>query len=224
MVRFKGFWKRLGNLGKQKFFKKEDKVSLALYSASYSTLIDTMAKFFDNDYERAFDVSIDLITPMSGGYVSKLIYETSVLGIKINTILSKFKDLKDFKYIIDILLYSMYGSSTKRMFDKTVYISASESAEKVNTYFIIIKACPFCHIATVPAEKLGAHRYGKFIVFTIEQMVQIILDFFKRNFQVVGREVRCFHRGDEVGEIRLWLYPRDNLTLMEENKYLQKIK
>jgi hypothetical protein len=76
----------------------------------------------------------------------------------------------------------------------------------------------------IPPEKFGMHRFGKTVAVTIEQMVQLSQDFLEHNFQVVAREVRCFHQGDPYGEIRVWLYPRDKQNLMQFNEYLKKIK
>ncbi|MHA1650701.1 MAG: hypothetical protein ACTSYB_10950 [Candidatus Helarchaeota archaeon] len=224
MVGFKGFWKTLGNIGKRLFYKRETKLSLYLFSAMHHTMIDIMANFYEDNYEDAMESLIDLVKPLSEEIISELLFETSVLGVSFKKIISKFKDPKDFAYIIDMAMYSVWGGGFKKIFSKTKYLSAIESSEKVHTYVLMMKSCPFCFLTMVSPEKFGAYRFGKLLTLTIEQIVQLSQDFLGNNFQVVAREVKCFHQGDPCGEIRIWLYPRDNLQLMESNPYLHQIK
>ena len=110
------------------------------------------------------------------------------------------------------------------MFKKTRFIPAFESPENVPTFVIEMKSCIFCSTSMVPPEKLGAHRHGRLLVLTVEQMFQLAQDYLENEYEIVGREVKCFHRGDPNGEIRIWLYPKDQLHLMESNEYLKFIK
>lgn len=223
MVNF--FWKFLGNMGTRIFFNRETKISLYLFGAMHHTMIDTVAELSDGKYEQAMDILIDLVKPLSEEMLSSILFETSVLGITFKNLISKFKDIKDFPYLLDLTLSSIWGKKwTKKIFNKTKFIPASRSDEKVDTYYIRLKSCPFCYPSSLPAEKLGRHRFGKFLTLTIETMTQIIQDFFGNDLHVVAREIHCFHRGDLYGEIRVWLYPRKNLQLMDSNRYIQEIK
>ena len=76
----------------------------------------------------------------------------------------------------------------------------------------------------IEPERLGAHKYGKLLTLTIEQMIQAIQDYAGNDYKVVARETKCFLNGDFKGEIYVWLYPRDQLELMETNEYLRIIK
>jgi hypothetical protein len=217
-------WRLLGNIGKRVFFGREPKVSLYLTTSMYHTMIDILADSFQGNYEEAMEVLINLSRPLSEEMISDILFGTSVLGIQLKTLLSKFKDLKDFTFFVDLSLYSFFGPWAKKIFGKTQYLSPTNSEERVDTYVLRLKSCPFCYPTMIPPEKFGMHRFGKTVAVTIEQMVQLSQDFLEHNFQVVAREVRCFHRGDPYGEIRVWLYPRDKQNLTQFNDYLKKIK
>jgi len=223
-----GFWRMLGNIGKRVFFQREPKTSLYLTTSMYQIMIETLADSMGGNYEEAMEILINLSRPLSEEMISNILFGTSVMGVQLKTLLSKFKELKDFTYFVDLSLYAFFGPSSKLIFGKVKYIPPSESEEKVDTYLLRLKSCPFCYPTMVPPEKLGAARYGKTIAVTVEQMLQLSQDFLQHNFQVVARETRCFHHGDPFGEIRVWLYPRDNPELMEQlmqqNEYLKKIK
>jgi hypothetical protein len=219
-----GFWKMLGNIGKRVFFRREPKISLFLTTAMYQTMIDTLAESLGGNYEEAMEILINLTRPLSEEMISNILFGTSVLGIKLKTLLSKFSDFKEFTFFVDLSIYAFFGPSSKEIFGKVRYIPATESEEKVDTYLVRLKSCPFCYPTMVPPEKLGTARFGKTVAVTIEQMIQLSQDFLQHNFQVTARETRCFHHGDPFGEIRVWLYPRDKLDLMQQNAYLKKIK
>lgn len=224
MVKFLSFWRGLGNIGKKVFFRREPKVSLYLTTSMYHTMIDILATSFGGNYEEAMEVLINLTRPLSEEMISNILFGTSVLGMQLKTLLSKFKDLKDFTFFVDLSLYSFFGPWAEKIFGKTKYLPAATSEEKVDTYILRLKSCPFCYPTMVPPEKFGMHRFGKTVALTVEQMIQLSQDFLQHNFQVVAREVRCFHQGDPYGEIRVWLYPRDKQNLMQVNDYLKKIK
>ncbi len=191
----------------------------------YQTMIDTMAELKEGDYESAMDELIELVRPSSEEILSALIFETSVWGVKLQNLITKFKSPKDFAYLQDLTLRSVFGKKwVNKIFEKAKYIPAAESEEKVDTYVIKMKSCPFCYPASIPPQKLGKHHFGKFLALTIQQMVQIIQDFFGNEYQVVTRETACFHSGDAYGEIRVWLYPSNKLALMQTNPYIQQIK
>lgn len=217
-------WRMLGNIGKRVFFNRAPKVSLYLTTSMYHTMIDILADSFQGNYEEAMEVLINLSRPLSEEMISDILFGTSVLGIQLKTLLSKFKDLKDFTFFIDLSLYSFFGPWATKIFGKTQYLSATASEERVDTYVLRMKSCPFCYPTMIPPEKFGMHRFGKTVAVTIEQMVQLSQDFLEHNFQVVAREVRCFHQGDPYGEIRVWLYPRDKPDLTQFNDYLKRIK
>jgi hypothetical protein len=221
---FKGFWKMLGNLGKRVVYNREMKVSLYLYGAMHHTMIEAMADAHDDNYEAAIDTLIDLVKPMSEEVVSKMLFETSVMGVSLQSLIKKFRKLSDFPFFIDMALYSVFGKWSKKIFAQTKYVPAAQAEQKVDTYVIIMKSCPFCYPTMVPPEKLGKHRFGKVTTLTIEQMTSLALQYVNQDYEVVAREVRCFHRGDTHGEIRVWLYPRDKPHLMKENEYLANIK
>jgi hypothetical protein len=161
---------------------------------------------------------------LSEEMISNILFGTTIMGMQLKTLLSKFTDLKEFTYFVDLALYSFFGDWAKKLFGPVQYIPAEASEEKVDTYMLRMKACPFCYPTMIPPEKFGAARFGKTVVVTVEQMIQLSQDFLQHDFEVVARETRCFHHGDPFGEIRVWLYPRNKLELMQENSYLRKIK
>jgi len=224
MVKFLSFWRGLGNMGKRVFFRREPKVSLYLTTSMYHTMIDILADSFGGNYEEAMEVLINLTRPLSEEMISSILFGTSVLGMQLKTLLSKFKDLKDFTYFVDLSLYSFFGPWAEKIFGKTKYIPAADSEEQVDSYILRLKSCPFCYPTMGPPEKFGMHRFGKTVALTVEQMIQLSQDFLQHDFQAIAREVRCFHQGDPYGEIRVWLYPRDKQNLIQLNDYLKKIK
>jgi len=236
MGKFSSFWHILGDIGKWVFFRREPKILLALNASMYVTSVLSIADALSSldsseditskreKYEDAIELWATLMRPVSEEMISNILFRTSIMGIQLKTLLSKFKDLKEFAYFINLAIYSLFGPSSKKLVGKTKYISATESEEKVDTYIIRIKSCPYCYPTMIPSEKLGRHRWGKGFVATIEILTQLAQDFLQHNFQVIAREVMCFHQGDPYGEFRVWLYPREQLELIEVNKYLKLIK
>lgn len=216
------FKRMLGGLGKRVYNWRETKESMNFLSFMYESIIWEYADIFDGDYEKAMDVLIDLIRPMSEEVVSKLLLEVKVLGVPFKSLISP--NLQDLPFVIETALYAVYGSWSKKIFKKPVYVPPEFSPEDVPTVILEYTSCPFCCNTIIPPEKLGAHRYGKLQVITIENMIQAMQDYVGNENQVVGREIKCFLNGDDNGEIRFWLYPKDNLELMESNDYLKTIK
>jgi len=216
------FKKLLGGLGKRIYNWRESKESINFLSYMYESIIWEYADIFDGDYEKSMDYLIELVRPMSQEVVSKLLLEVKVLGVPFKSYITK--NIEDIPYIVETALYAVFGSWSKKVFKKPILIPAAESEEKVDTIVLEMTQCPFCCNTIIPPEKFGLHKYGKFIVLTIESMTQTMQDYAGNDFQVVGREIKCFHNGDPNGEIRLWLYPRDKPELMDANKYLTMIQ
>ena len=216
------FRKMLGGIGKRVYHWRETKESMNFLSFMYETILEEYADIFNGDYEKSMDTLIDLVAPMSAEVVSKLLFSVKVLGVEFKTLITK--DVNDLPYIVETTLFAVFGSWSKKVFKKPVLIPAYMSDQRVDTIVIEMTQCPFCCNTMIPPEKLGAHKYGKLLVLTIEQMVQTMEDYAGNDFQVVGREIKCFHRGDPYGEIRIWYYPRDKLELMESNEFLRDIK
>ncbi|MHA1130630.1 MAG: hypothetical protein ACTSQI_06575 [Candidatus Helarchaeota archaeon] len=216
------FKKMLGGLGKRIYNWRETKESMNFLSYMYQSIVEEYADIFNGDYEKSMDTLIDLVRPMSAEVVSKLLLEVKVMGVPFKSYITK--NLEDLPYIIETALYAVYGSWSKKMFEKPVYIPASKSEYGVDTIVLKYNQCPYCCNTMIPAEKFGKHHYGKLQVLTIEQMTQVMQDFAGNDFEVIGRETKCFHRGDDYGEIQLWLYPRSNPQLREKNELLKLIK
>ncbi|MHA1265782.1 MAG: hypothetical protein ACTSRS_11170 [Candidatus Helarchaeota archaeon] len=223
MVNF--FWKFLTNIGTNYYYKREPKVSLYLFSAMHQTMIDTIAELSENNYEQAMDTLIELVRPLSEEILSSILFETKVLGIEWKNMIKKFIKPEDYALLLDYTLKSIWGKKwIKEMYIPTQYVTAAESDVGVDTYIIRMKSCPFCYPSTIPPERFGAHRFGKLLTLTIEQMSQLVQDFVGNDVEVVARETRCFHHGDPYGEIRVWFYPRSQPHLKNNNPYLTKIK
>lgn len=223
MVSF--FWKMLGRIGAGYYYNRETKVSLPLFGAMHHVMIDTIAELSGNDYEQGMDTLVELVRPSSEEIITGIIFETKVLGVEWKSLIERFKGVKEFAFLLDLTLATVWGKKwVKKIFEKTRYLSADECDEKVDTYIIRLKKCPFCYPTSLSPERLGAHRFGKFLTLTIQQMTQIIQNFLENDFEVIARETRCFHQGDPFGELRLWLYPRDQLSLKAANPYIQQIK
>jgi len=216
------FKRMLGGIGKRVYNWRETKESMNFLSYMYESIIWEYADIFDGDYEKAMDTLIELIRPMTEEVTTKLLLEVKVMGVAFKSLLSP--NLSDIPYIIQTSLYAVYGGWSKKMYKKPVVVPAEFSSENVPTVIVQFTSCPFCCNTVIPAEKFGKHRYGRLHVLTIEQITQAVEDYVGNDYHVVGREVKCFHNGDDIGEIRLWLYPRDQLDLMESNEYLKKIK
>jgi len=216
------FRKMVGGLGKRVYNWRETKESMNFLSFMYETILEEYAGIFNGDYEKAMDTLINLVAPMSAEVVSKLLFEIKVLGVPFKSLITK--DINDLPYIVETTLYAVFGSWSKKVFKKPVLIPASESDQQVNTIYIELTQCPFCCNTIIEPEELGAHKYGKLLTLTIEQMVQAVEDYAGNDYKVVARELKCFLNDDFKGEIYLWLYPRDNLELMETNEYIRAIK
>ncbi|HUX99816.1 MAG TPA: hypothetical protein VMV49_09700 [Candidatus Deferrimicrobium sp.] len=216
------FKKLLGGLGKRLYNWKETKESMNFLSFMYETILEEYAGIFNGDYETAMDTLIDLVRPMSEEVVSKLLTEVKVLGIPFKTFITQ--NAGDLPYIISTTLYAVFGAWSEKVFNKPVLIPASESAQRVDTIIITLNMCPFCCNTIIPKQALGTHNYGKLLTLTIEQMVQTMEDYAGNDYMVVARELKCFLNGDSHGELQVWLYPRNQLDLMEQNPYLKSIK
>ena len=224
MGMFTWFWKMLGNLGKRVYYNRETKVSMYLYGAMHQTMIETMADTQDGNFEQAMDVLIDLVKPLSEEIISDMLFETSVMGVQLKNLIKKFRAPKDFRFFEDMALYSVFGKWYKKIFANTIYIPPERSEQGVHTYIMRLKKCPFCYTTMIPPEKFGAHRFNKVLTLTVEQMLQLSQDFLENDYHIVAREVKCFHQGDPYGEVQAWMYPRDQLELMDKNPYLKQIK
>ncbi len=222
----KFFKKMLGNVGKRIYNWKAEKQSIHLFSCMVQAIVAEFADIFKGDYEKSMDTLIELVRPMSEEVIATLLLETSVMGIPLKKLITK--DTKDLPWIIVIALYAVFGKGSEAIFKKPTLIPKEKSAEQVDTLVIELKKCPFCYSTMFPPDRFGAHRYGKLLTLTIEQMIQVIEDYMKNDFQVVARETKCFHKGDvlsnAMAEIRVWLYPKQQLDLMESNIYLKQIK
>ncbi len=216
------FKRMLGGLGKRVYNWRESKESMNFLSYMYESIIWEYADIFNGDYEKAMDTLIELIRPMSAEIVSKLLLEVKVMGVPFKSLITP--NLEDVPYIIETALYAVFGSWSKIVFDKPIYILAEESPEQVPTYVLNVNECPFCCNTTIPAKNFGAHRYGKLLVLTVEQMNQAMMDYIGNEYQVVARETMCFHNGDPHGEIRVWLYAPDQMHLMDLNNFIKSIK
>jgi hypothetical protein len=216
------FKKLLGGFGKRLYNWRETKESMNFLSYMYESILEEYADIFNGDYEKSMDTLIELTRPMSQEVVSKLLLEVKVLGVPFKSYITK--KVEDVPYITEMSLYAVYGSWSKKIFKKPVLIPAAESPEGVDTIVLEVLECPYCCNTMLTADKLGAHKYGKLQVLTIEQMTQVMEDYAGNDFEVVGRETKCFLNGDPNGEIRIWLYPRDKPELMEKNEYLRTIK
>jgi hypothetical protein len=216
-----GFKRLIGGLGKRIYNWKETKESMNFMSYMYETILWEYADLFNGNYEKAMDLLIELVKPMCEEVVSKLLGE-SVLGVSFKSLLTK--NPTDLTYIVETVLYAVFGSWSEKVFRKPIYLSAEKSDQKVDTIILELTQCPFCCNTIIDPATLTPHKYGKLLVLTIEQMLQATQDYVGTDRTVVAREVRCFLNGDSNGEIRLWLYPKDKLDLMKANNYLTQIK
>ncbi len=219
LSRFKKF---LGGLGKRLYHMRETKESINFLSYMYETILEEYADIFGGDYERSMDHLIELVRPMSEEVIAKLLLEVKVAGVEFKSLITT--NIDDWPYLTETVLYAVFGSWAQKVFKKPILIYDTESFEHVHTIILKLNECPFCCNTMIPPKKLGAHKYGKLLCLTIEQMMQCIQDYAGLNFKVVGRETRCYHAGDSEGEMRIWFYPNDDLELMEKNDHLKKIK
>ncbi|MFX0209146.1 MAG: hypothetical protein ACFFDT_24395, partial [Candidatus Hodarchaeota archaeon] len=185
-------------------------------------IIEEYADICDGDYEKAMDILTELIRPVSLEILSKLLLEIKVLGVSFQTLITK--DINDLPYLLETMLYAVFGSWAPKVYKKPILIHASDSPLNVDTIVLKLDNCPFCCNTMIPPEKFGSHRYGKLMCLTIEQVIQLIQDYSGNDCKVVGREIECYLAGASKAELRFWLYPKDKLELMEKNEYLKKIK
>jgi len=216
------FKKMLGGLGKRIYHWRETKESMNFLSYMYETIIQEYADIFDDDYEKSIDTLIEMVRPMTEELVSKLLTEVKVLGVPFSSFLSQ--NVNDLPFIIETVLFAIFGSWSKSVYKKPILIPAAESKSHVDEIIIQAKQCPFCCNTMILPEKLGMQRYGKFTCLTFEQCIQQVEDYTGNDCEVVGRETQCFLQGDPIGEFRFWLYPRNRLDLKESNEYLKKLK
>lgn len=216
------FKKLLGGLGKRIYNWRETKESMNFLSYMYETIIEEYADIFHGDYEKAIDTLIELVRPMTEELISKLLTEVKILGVPFSSFLTQ--NVNDLPYIVETVLYAIFGSWAPNVYEKPFLIPAAKSDQHVDEIVIRYTKCPFCCNTTIPPEKLGKQRYGKFTCLTFEQCIQLTQDYTSKACTVVGRETRCFLQGDTIGEMRFWIYPNDKLNLMEFNEFLKKIK
>lgn len=216
------FKRLIGGLGKRIYNWRETKESMNFLSYMYETIIQEYADIFNGDYGKAIDFLIEIVRPMTEELISKLLTEVKVLGVPFSDFLTQ--NVNDLPYIVETVLYAIFGSWSKNVYEKPILIPAAQSEQHVDEIVIRYNKCSFCCNTMIPPEKLGKQRYGKFTCLTFEQCIQLAQDYAKREVKVIGRETKCFHQGDQTGEMCFWLYPKDNLQLMESNEFLKKLK
>jgi len=216
------FKKILGGLGKRIYHWRETKESMNFLSYMYETIIQEYADIFDGDYENSIETLIEMVRPMTEELVSKLLTEVKVLGVPFSSFLTQNVD--DLPYILETILYAIFGSWAKEVYKKPVLIPAAESKSQVDEIIIQAMRCPFCCNTMIQPDQLGMQRYGRFTCLTLEQCLQQVEDFVGNDCEVIGRETQCFLQGDSIGEFRFWIYPRNRLDLKESNEYLKKLK
>jgi hypothetical protein len=216
------FKRLLGGLGKRIYNWRETKEPMNFLSYMYETIIEEYADIFNGDYEKSIEFLIELVRPMTEELIAKLLTEVKVLGVPFSDFLTQ--NVNDLPYIVETVLYAIFGSWARNVYEKPILVPAARSEQHVDEIVVRYNKCPFCCNTTIPPEKMGKERYGKFTCLTFEQCIQLAQDYVGKEVTVVGRETRCFHQGDTIGEMRFWIYPNDQLQLMESNEYLKKLK
>lgn len=217
-----GFRKMLGGLGKRIYHWRETKESMNFLSYMYETIIQEYADIFEGDYEKSVETLIEMVKPMTEELISKLLTEVKVLGVPFSSFITQ--NINDLPYLIETVLFAIFGSWAKTVYKKPILIPAAESKYHVDEIILNFNMCPFCCNTMISPEKVGQQRYGNFTCLTFEQCIQQVEDYAGNDVEVVGRETQCFLQGDPVGEFRFWIYPRNRPDLKESNEYLEKIK
>ena len=210
MGKLSGFKKFVGNLGRKIFYWKEEKYPINILAVMMEAVITEYAKIHDGNYVIALENLDEILGPAGEDLVHSMLLEPIVMGRAFSDFMTD--DLDDLPWLISTSLYALFGNKGyKIIFGKkgVNLLSETESEEGVTTLVLTFQKCPFCANVSVTQEDLGDKSYGVILESLFGKMVEVIQESVGNDYRVFSLETKCFLRGDDVGEYRIWLYPGD---------------
>ena len=157
----------------------------------------------EGDYEKGIRELALQVEEESKNLIAEMITKPIMLGIPLSSILSK--DIEDTVFTSTLMFWALLGKDYKEMWgEPTLFLDDDGSAiMKMEMY-----KCIFCAGETLESEKFGGFNTGEIFAAIIRSIVQAIQDYVGNDYEVTAKETKCFMRGDEKGEITVWIKPR----------------
>ncbi|MHA1383381.1 MAG: hypothetical protein ACTSR3_06465 [Candidatus Helarchaeota archaeon] len=226
MGKLSGFKKMVGNMGKRIFNMKEEKYPINILAVMMEAVISEYATIHEGDYIAALRDLDEFLGPGGEELVSSMLLDPIILGIAFKSFMTD--DIEDLSWLIQTAMWSLFGKKGyKKIFGKKgiFLLSAEESEEGVPTLVLQFQKCPFCCNVQISKEELQDQGYGKILEVLFGKMAEIIQESVGSNYKVFCKETKCFLLGHDVGEFRIWLYPKENIKeKIKENPYLKDIE
>ncbi|MHA1379490.1 MAG: hypothetical protein ACTSRG_14045 [Candidatus Helarchaeota archaeon] len=214
MGKLSGFKKMIGSLGKRIFNWKEEKYPINILAVMMEAVVSEYASIHDGDYVAALRNLNEFLGPGGEELVNSMLLDPIVMGMAFKSFMTD--DLEDLPWLVQTSMWSLFGKKGyKRIFggDKGIYLlSASKSEEGVPTIVMNFQKCPFCCNVQITKDELQNEGYGKILEVLFGKMVDVIQESVGNDYKVICKETKCFLLGDDIGEYRIWLYPKEDFS------------
>ena len=202
------FKKVLAGLGKRLYFRREPKMNIMLLAVIVRSVINEFKEFY-GDWEAAFSRLDAAVAEESKNIIAEMIDQPILFGVGLRTMLSR--SLEDIPFLVKMTFWVMAGKNSKKIFGEPLLIPAEESPEKVPKIIIPIKKCMMCAgLTTVdPTEFKDDRNYFDYVAAVLAGTMGHIEEYVGNEYKVVGKETKCFLRGDDQGELTVWFYPKE---------------
>ncbi len=198
-----GFWRKtLGKVGKRVMWHFSKKVNRLLLHASWKEVLLSFASLPGSDSKIAYEIWYNL----GKGAGESLVYAWQD---RIKMLFSQ--NIADMKEIVTAAWYSFLGDNP----DELEFYEAGDGHEAARVIWRFHKCwiCsqiledPDCNVL-IPAQE-GELGYGSCACGIFESALQQVQDYVGNPYQVVVRETKCFHRGDNIQEFTAFFYPKE---------------
>ena len=197
-----GFWRKaLGKVGKRVMWHFSKKVNRLFLHASWKEVILSFASLPESNTKKAYEIWYQL----GKGAGASLMY---AWHDRIKILFSK--NIEDMKEIITAAWYSFLGDNP----DKIEFFEAGDGHQVPRIVWRFNK-CWICSEILedescknlIPACE-GEYGYGSCASGIFETALQQVQDYMENPYQVVVKETKCFHRGDNYQEFTAFFYPK----------------
>ncbi|MBD3230376.1 MAG: hypothetical protein GF329_19510 [Candidatus Lokiarchaeota archaeon] len=202
------FSKLLGAIGKRFIFKFSQKINLYTCALIVQETVEVFKDVYGS-YEVGMEEFNNALLMGVRDMVADMMDENIMFGKGLGDIVSR--DPLDTPNAIGIGFWALMGAKSKKMIEKPIFIPAEETEEGIAKVVIGIKQCPFCCGADKSIKdklKEGRH-YGDFFALMIGGIIQEIMDYVGREYNIESKETKCFMDGDGKGELTLYFHPRE---------------
>ncbi|MHA1784738.1 MAG: hypothetical protein ACTSVY_04850, partial [Candidatus Helarchaeota archaeon] len=123
------------------------------------------------------------------------------------------KSLEDLSFLFEVALYAIIGKDYYEFYEQPVYHPAETTEEGVAKITIGIRKCVMCSTIEnkedVDPDKLGDRNYGEIMAMAFTVLLQEIQNYVENDYKIVGKETKCYLRGDDKGEYTFYFYPKE---------------